>query len=46
MSCKMRRGTVALPLPSDPGVMSPVAKLGWLKSALTELGLPYDFLAP
>lgn len=38
-------GLVTSPQAGTPTAMVPAARLGWLKQALLELGLPVDFLA-
>jgi hypothetical protein len=38
-------GLVVSPQAGTPAAMAPAPRLGWLKQALTELGLPVDFLA-
>ena len=38
-------GLVTSPQAAIAAAMAPAARLAWLKSALTELGLPVDFLA-
>ena len=43
---KQDGGLVATPQLGSPAQMAPPARLTWLRTALAELSLPTDFLAP